>query len=50
MQLKKKEKGVKGISPMDLCIILGIKEVNHCYSVVREHVKRKKNKKKLQKF
>lgn len=28
MQLKKKEKEVKGISPMDLCIILGIKEAN----------------------
>lgn len=45
MQLKKKEKGGKVISFMDLCIILGIKEVNYCYSVVREHVKRKKKKK-----
>lgn len=45
MQLKKKEKGVKVISLMDLCIILGIKEVNYCYSVIREHVKRKKKKK-----
>lgn len=45
MQLKKKEKGGKVISLMDLCIILGIKEVNYCYSVVREHVKRKKKKK-----